>query len=57
MGTSFSQEAAYSLPLGKALRLRFGLYVHEGQPALADLNARWQAFAKGQLDDLSPTKK
>ena len=52
----FKPEAPYSLPLGKTLRLRFGLYIHEGQPAAADLNVRWQAFAKSDLEDLTPKK-
>jgi Methane oxygenase PmoA len=57
MGASFSHAAAVPLPQGKTLRLRYGLLVHEGQPQAADLDARWQDFAKSDLDDLAPKKK
>jgi hypothetical protein len=57
MGVSLSHAAPVELPRGKTLRVQYGLYVHTGQTAPAELDARWQQFAKSDLDDLTPTKK
>jgi methane monooxygenase PmoA-like len=56
MGASFSYAGPVPLPQGKTLRVRYGLFVHEGRPTTADLDARWQDFAKSELDDLTPAK-
>ncbi len=53
MGASFSFAAPVELAQGKTLRLRYGLYVHATLDPAA-LDARWNDFAKGDLDDLSP---
>ena len=42
---------------GKALRLRYGLYVHAGQPSVEALEQRWAIFAKTTVSDLTPIKK
>lgn len=50
-----SDGVPVKLAKGKTLRLRYGVYVHGDQPAAA-IEARWQAFATGDLDDLTPPK-
>jgi hypothetical protein len=57
MGASFSFAEPYVLPLGKSLRVRYGLYVHRGQPAVAATDQRWRDFAATKLDDLTPVRK
>ncbi len=57
MGSSLTFNEALKLPAGKSLRLRYGFYIHAGQPSLAALEQRWAEFAKTQIDDLKPKKK
>lgn len=56
MGASLTHDAPIVLPPGKALRLRYGFYVHAGQPALAALQQRWTTFSRTPLPDLAPPK-
>ena len=57
MGASFSFADPVKLPAGQTLRLRYGLYIHEGLTPPATIEAAWSDFAKNALDDLSPKKK
>jgi hypothetical protein len=57
MGTSLSFAAPRLLAPGESLRLRYGLYVHAGQPPVEQINRRWDAFAKTTIDDLTTKKK
>jgi hypothetical protein len=57
MGAALTFDAARAIPPGKALRLRYGLYVHGGQPSVDALEARWALFAKTSVEDLTPAKK
>ncbi len=57
MGASLTHDAPIVLRPGKALRLRYGFYVHAGQPAAADLQRQWEYFARSPLPDLAPPKK
>jgi hypothetical protein len=57
MGVSLTFDAARKIEPGKALRLRYGLYVHAGQPAVETLEGRWASFAKTEVSDLTPMKK
>jgi hypothetical protein len=41
------------LSKGNMLRRRYGVYVHCNQPD-AVLDARWQAFSKGDVEELTP---
>lgn len=46
MGTSLTYDAERVIEPGKPLVLRYGLYVHGGMPSPAQLNGRWERFAK-----------
>jgi hypothetical protein len=45
MGASLTFDAPRTLEPNTKLRLRYGLYAHAGTPTVADLDARWKAFA------------
>jgi hypothetical protein len=57
MGASLTFDAARKIEAGKSLRLRYGLYVHAGQPAVEALEGRWASFGKTEVSDLTPLKK
>ena len=57
MGASLTFDKARTIAPGQSLRLRYGLFVHAGQPSVKDLEARWAAFAKTEIVDLTPKKK
>lgn len=57
MGTSLTLDAPRKVEPGKPLRLRYGFYIHNGQPSLAELNKVWETFAKTTPPDLTPKKK
>jgi hypothetical protein len=57
MGASLTFDAARKIEAGKSLRLRYGLYVHAGQPAVEALEGRWETFAKTEVSDLTRMKK
>jgi hypothetical protein len=57
MGTSLTLNDARTVEPGKPLRLRYGLYVHNGQPSVAELNKVWVDFGKGTLGDMTPKKR
>jgi hypothetical protein len=56
MGASLTHEAERVIEPGKPLRLRYGLYVHAGKPAVDELEKRWGEFAKAPLPDLNAKK-
>ncbi|MBM3997362.1 MAG: hypothetical protein FJ303_24915 [Planctomycetes bacterium] len=57
MGSSLTFAEPRKIEPGKSLRLRYGVYVHAGMPSVEALEARWSAFAKAELVDLTPAKK
>ena len=46
MGASLNLDGARVLKLGEPLKLRYGFYVHTGQPGPDALNQQWQAFTE-----------
>ena len=57
MGTSLTQDAPRAVEPGKPLRLRYGVYVHRGQPDLKALDQTWNDFANLPMDDLVIKRK
>ena len=57
MGSSLTHAGDRLIEPGKPLRVRYGLYVHAGKPAVAELEKRWGEFAKTELPELEPIKK
>jgi hypothetical protein len=57
MGSSLTFDAARVIEPGTPLRLRYGLYVHRGVPALSLIDRQWKAFANGPLGELPNSRK
>jgi hypothetical protein len=57
MGTSLTLNEARTIEPGKPLKLRYGLYVHAGQPGVEALNQAWEAFGKLPAVDLAPAAR
>ena len=49
MGSSLTLDAPRTVTRGKPLRLRYGLYVHNGIPALKAIEERWEQFVRAPL--------
>jgi hypothetical protein len=56
MGAALTFAGPRVVDPAQPLRLRYGLYVHAGEPLLPALEARWAEFARTPLDDLAPKK-
>ena len=57
MGASLTFAGPRPLTPGEPLRLRYGLYIHAGQPPAEQIDRRWDVFAKMPIEDLTPKKK
>ena len=57
MGASLSFDGPLTIPVGKPLRLRYGLYVHSGVPAPKKLEQQWTDFSRLPLADVESKKK
>ena len=56
MGASLTHEGPRVIEPGTPLRLRYGLYVHEGMPEPKEIERRWEAFSKTGPPDLTPKR-
>ncbi|MFN3652117.1 MAG: PmoA family protein [Armatimonadota bacterium] len=52
MGASLTFDAPRTIEPGKPLWLRYGLYVHRGVPALAEIDRQWSAFSRTRPEQL-----
>ncbi len=57
MGACLNLEAPIEVTDEKKLRLRYGLWAHDGAPARQEAEARWQQFAEMPLAGLAPPAK
>jgi hypothetical protein len=57
MGASLTLSEPRLIQPGKPLKLRYGLYVHNGMPSVAELTKEWEAFAKTPPADLTAGTK
>jgi hypothetical protein len=57
MGVCLTHTGERVIEPGKPLRLRYGLFVHAGKPAIEALEKRCGEFANQKLPDLNPPKK
>lgn len=57
MGVCLTLDAPIVIEPGKPLRLRYGLWVHEGVPNLAEVEPIWRRFAQMALADMTPPKR
>ncbi|HPP51426.1 MAG TPA: PmoA family protein [Thermoguttaceae bacterium] len=56
MGASLTLAGPITIQPGQPLRLRYGLWIHPGVPAQAQIDAQWQQFAKSPLPAIPPRK-
>ncbi|MBX6312489.1 MAG: PmoA family protein [Isosphaeraceae bacterium] len=52
MGASLTLEEPITIPPGRPLRLRYGLYVHGGVPEPRVIDAQWGRFSRTAVKDL-----
>jgi len=57
MGASLSFDGPLTIPVGKPLHLRYGLYIHNGVPSLQKLEEQWGKFSALPVASLEPKKK
>jgi hypothetical protein len=57
MGASVTFDGDRVIQAEKALRLRYGLYVHTGAPAVEELEKRWKEFAGLKMAEMEIKKK
>lgn len=57
MGCCLSLDTPVEIAAGGKLRLRYGLWVHDGVAQREQSEAQWQAFAGLPLADLAPRRK
>jgi len=50
MGASLTFDGVRVIPVGQRLKLRYGLYIHAGQPEPKLLQRRWEEFARGRSE-------
>lgn len=56
MGASLTLDEPLTIPVGKPLMLRYGLWIHSGRPALDDINRQWSAFAAAPIAAMGEKK-
>jgi hypothetical protein len=57
MGACLTLERPLEISRAKPLRLRYGLWIHENVPDVAEADARWKRFAEKPLDSMERAKR
>jgi hypothetical protein len=57
MGAALTYQRPITIEPGKPLRLRYGLWIHDGVAKREQVESHWQAFAKSEPPVLVPTRK
>ena len=57
MGASLTLNRPWTIEPGKPLRLRYGLWVHDGVPKADEVEQPWKAFAKDPLPPMVRLRK
>lgn len=57
MGCCLSLDTPVEIAVGQKLRLRYGLWVHDGVPTKEESEAHWKKFTELPVADLNPPKK
>ncbi len=57
MGACLTFRGPITIEPGNPLRLRYGLWVHEGVPQTDAIERRWKAFAARELPPVAPERK
>ena len=57
MGASLTFDGPRVIEPEKALRLRYGMYVHGGAPPLEELEKRWKQFSEIKLAEMEARRK
>jgi hypothetical protein len=56
MGASLTFDGPRTIEAEKPLRLRYGLYIHAGAPAVEQIDKKWKQFAAIAIPDFGPKK-
>jgi hypothetical protein len=56
MGAALTFPGAHKIEPGIPMRLRYGLYIHRGQPEPAAIDRQWSSFAKAAFEEFKSGK-
>ena len=52
MGASLTFDGPRTIDADKPLRVRYGLFIHSGAPAIEELEKRWKEFCELKLPEM-----